>query len=197
MGDVTQLQKAEDEDLPGIDLSIVQDLPNGRQIQLKTCFLRSTEKHELDRIMDSIFRACDRQRAFYELQDFKDSLVKHRKTLAQAVEDDNRLDAQYQETKAKRQVEGMTLETDFNTILVEGNEEHERSHRRGPYEPKGWRRDKLAAIQKQRDTIKAEQMKEDNERIVAKAQLQATIDRFEEEIRLIEGQIERREQLFG
>lgn len=186
---VVKMAPADEPMVPAIDLSIIQNLPGDRQIQVKTCFLQSTPQKDVDRVMDSLFRAGDRQKAKYDLASLHDTLEDHQKNLARAIEDEARLGVEHEAAKSLRQTEIATLQTSKEQAYQDGVAAHRSSGRQAPYKPTGARKNELDAFDKQAGAMRAAQEKADNERVVAKGQLDISIARFHEEIARIKAQM--------
>lgn len=186
---VVKMAPSDEPMVPAIDLSIVQSLPGDRQIQVKTCFLQSTPQREVDKIMDSLFRAGDRQKAKYDLASLHDTLEDHEKNLGRALEDVARLDVEHEAAKDLRRGELSNLQIAREQAYQDGVAKHTASGRHAAYQPAGAKKNELEAFDKQAGAMRAAQEKADNERTVAKGQLEISIARFREEIARIKAQM--------
>jgi len=157
---VHKLKAPADPLVPAIDLSIIQNLPGDRQIQVKTCFLQSTGQKEVDHIMDSLFRAGDRQKAKYDLASLHDDLVKHEKTLAVSLEDLARLDVEHEAAKVARENEVRNLSIEREKLYQTSLQAHS-STRSGAYKPQGATKSRLDSFSKQAESFSQAQAKAD------------------------------------
>lgn len=146
-------------------VSIVVGLSNDRQITFQTGFEGDEPDAAVNERFDRIMRLADRQKARYQIPEIEEELFQHRETLANFVEDRDRLETNHVHDQAARQVqidEMERLRSDERakvrdeidgTILKiqakrqseweEGQAEHRRTGRMSPYKPAGLRKSNI------------------------------------------------------
>lgn len=150
----------------GVATSLTVGLTNNRQITFQT-------GHEGNESPDVVFnrymgvmKIADRIQAIYEIPEIEDELFKHRETLANFVEDKDRIEANHVKAQAERQVQveevgrlkvealaKAEVEIDGTILKIQetrkaefdaGMDEHNRSGKMGSYVPRGSRARNLA-----------------------------------------------------
>lgn len=80
---------------PAIGVSIVCDLPPGKQMTLQTFFDQDAEDADANALVDRLVKLADRQRALASLPQLRKDLKKQEETLAKMQADFARLEAEH------------------------------------------------------------------------------------------------------
>lgn len=177
---------------PAIGYSIVANLGGDRQMTVQ-CFVGEDEADSVvhERI-DRVFRVVDRQKAKYELVDFRKELDSNRKQLAQMQADVSRLDVDHAKAQAELDVQITETADQKRDAIADAAEKHRASGRQGNFSPGGNVTSRFDTVTAQ---LKAAKDKNDAERNVALAQYEVNLKRWQEEIARVEGLIAEREEL--
>lgn len=142
---------AQTPDVPALGMSIQVDLGAGRVATLQTFVPSDMSLPEVNRMLDKMTAAGDRQRAHYMLEELNRDLLKQEKELVQAQVDFAQHNVVFGQTQAKRTADlerQQTVVVNYTTALSTDE------RKRGPVQPKGADKANL-----QRVTNAAEEMK--------------------------------------
>lgn len=197
-GEVTQLKPANEEEVaPAVDVSIIEDMHGGRQVQLRTAFLQGTEAREQDRILDVIFHRLDRQKARYEIESLLDEIAEQEIALQRFEENLAVVEKEHKEKQDERGKRLEVLRKDKDDLRHEEEQKHYASGKTGTFEPRGGARGRLQAFDLDIGKIGDEIKKADEDRDANIANLETNRRRFREEIEKRQAKIAKLRERFG
>lgn len=182
---------------PALGASLTMNFGGDRQMVLQTHFPQDMPAKELNTALDKIFVIADRQKARYEIVDFKKEIEGHQKQLRQWQDDFEVVENTHKKKQAERDIEIAEFNARAEGIRDEGYGEHAKAGKKGSYEPVGHRatnisRLKTAAVQME-EAKKVDNAERDN----ALHNLQVNIDRYLKAIEALKAQIVEREAIVG
>lgn len=143
-------------------VNIIVGLTNDRQMTFQTGFEGDETDEAVNERFDRIMRLADRQKAKYEIPEVEDELFKHRETLANFMEDKERVEASHIHDQAMRQEtldemsrlrepELQKVKAEINATILQiqerkaaeieaGQEEWRRTGKLAGYKPQGARK---------------------------------------------------------
>jgi chromosome segregation ATPase len=166
-----------DETAPALGMSLQFDLGAGRVCTMQTFLPRDCAAVELNRTLDKMTAAGDRQRAHYKIEELERDLAQLEKDHAQHAEDLARLDADYAEAQERRaQQAEKAAQALGNFESVRASDAQERG-RRAPGALKGAVLSEFKRTQEGIERLKGEMLAATEEHAKAHAASTVTIDR--------------------
>lgn len=170
---------------PAIGYSILANLGGEKQITFQHFVSEDEDDAEVNAKLDRIIGLIDRQKARVDLPILREELADHERTLAQFMEDKQRLDVDHVAAQARRDLQIATLTKTIEGIHNEAAEQHMGTGRQAPYKPVGQVK---VNIDRQRAGIAAIEA----EKEVAEAECKQAHQNFDISVKRYEGEIERR-----
>lgn len=182
---------------PALGFSMQVDLGAGRVATLQTFLPNDCSPELLDRMLDKMTRAGDRQRAHYKIEELQAALEQEERQQAQHLEDLNRNIEDYEARQAKRKLEIEKAQKAVDTIEERARDAHVASGRRGEFKLSGNVVSQHTAVKNGIANLVAEGERDMAERDTTVANSEKTFERRQSIIQKLKGDIVRCKAITG
>lgn len=178
-------------DPAALGFSLQIDLGAGRVCTMQTFLPNFCSAIELNRMLDKMTAAGDRQRAHYRIEELEREIAREEKAQEQHKEDLARLDREHEAKQAARDAQIEKLRTALDNFEAARRDAHVESGRRGEFQLRGT--DKQSADRATSEITKAvaERDQAEVERNVAHQNSLVTIKRQDEILARMREEVER------